>query len=122
MAEEKDQEKQIKDKCVPGTHFSHNGVCEINKDQKELEVMREELDLKMKNVQSTFDKEMRIEDKKIFTTKLKDEDLGDLVIQSQQADFSSHQNAQVIEKLKHVLKKPMTVPIELTNILQADLE
>ena len=86
--------------------------------------MREELDIKMKNVQSTFDKEMKIEDKKIFTTKLKDEDLGDLVIQSQnqQADFSNHQNSQVIEKLKHVLKKPMTLPIELTNILLADLE
>lgn len=34
----------------------------------------------MITVQHQFDKELKIEEKKIFSTKLKDEDIGDLVI------------------------------------------
>ena len=30
MAEDPDQANQVKDKLVPGTYFSSNGVCEIN--------------------------------------------------------------------------------------------
>lgn len=76
----------------------------------------------MITVQYQFDKELKIDEKKIFSTKLKDEDIGDLVIQNQNASITDHQNIEIIEKLRHILKKPMQVPIELTNLLQADLE
>lgn len=45
MSEDPDQE--IQDRRVAGLNFSKNGVCEINKDQKELEDIILELNQKM---------------------------------------------------------------------------
>ena len=84
--------------------------------------MIKELEQKLTSVQRTFELELKADEKKIFSTSLKNEDKGELVIQNQQANERDHQNKAIIEKLKYCLKKQTNVPTEVCNILTTDLE
>ena len=55
--------------------FTKNGIVEINKDQKQLEMMMFELQNKFKNISEDFFNELDRDDHKIFQKELKEEDI-----------------------------------------------
>jgi TRAP-type C4-dicarboxylate transport system substrate-binding protein len=55
--------------------FTKNGIVEINKDQRQLEMMMFELQNKFKNISEDFFNELDRDDHKIFQKELKEEDI-----------------------------------------------
>ena len=65
----------MQNKIIEGTVFTKNGIVEINKDQRQLEMMMFELQNKFKNISEDFFNELDRDDHKIFQKELKEEDI-----------------------------------------------
>jgi hypothetical protein len=65
----------LQNKIIEGTVFTKNGIVEINKDQRQLEMMMFELQNKFKNISEDFFNELDRDDHKIFQKELKEEDI-----------------------------------------------
>lgn len=69
--------QDVKVREVEGAKYHDDGIVEINRDQKQLDIMMSDLRVKLDQTTTAFSHELDKDDKKIFQRELKDEDISE---------------------------------------------